>query len=151
MQKTFKIIYKKKNFKNIFISEKIFYKKKKISRGVNPGPGRNLLHTLDCKFIFEDKKFVYLMQKILGANYRVLDYKLVMGIPKKNIPNWILKRTMNFHSVNLGKYIKEEHRDLTYFKGIDFHQDIIDFPDRDPDFITAYIYLDKVDTKTTPL
>ena len=34
------------------------------------------------------------MQKF-RANYRVLDYKLVMGIPK-NIPNWILKRTMNY-------------------------------------------------------
>ena len=62
-----------------------------------------------------------------------------------------IKKDDEFSHVNLGKYIKEEHRDLTYFKGIDFHQDIIDFPDRDPDFITAYIYLDKADTKTSPL
>ena len=62
-----------------------------------------------------------------------------------------IKKDDEFSQCKPRKIYKEEHRDLTYFKGIDFHQDIIDFPDRDPDFITAYIYLDKVDTKTSPL
>ena len=53
--------------------------------------------------------------------------------------------------MNLGEFIKPKYRDITYFRGIDFHQDIIDFPTRGPDFITAYIYLEKVDKNSAPL
>ena len=30
------------------------------------------------------------------------------------------------HTVNLGEFIKPKYRDITYFRGIDFHQDIIE-------------------------
>jgi hypothetical protein len=119
--------------------------------GTNPKPGRNLLHQLNCSFIFENKKFLSEMKKTLGTNYRILDYKLVMGVPNSIIPKWILKKTINQHTVNLGAFIKPKYRDITYFRGIDFHQDIIDFPTRNPDFVTAYIYLEKVNKNTSPL
>ena len=35
--------------------------------------------------------------------------------------------------------------------GIDFHQDIIDWPTRSPDFITAYIYLNDIDKDSAPI
>ena len=91
------------------------------------------------------------MRKVLGPFYKILDFKLVMGMPIELIPKWIIEKTKGFHSVNLGQYIKPKYRDMTYFKGIDFHQDIIDFPDRTADFITAYLYLNKVNTNSSPL
>ena len=45
----------------------------------------------------------------------------------------------------MGRFIKEKYRDITYFRGIDFHQDIIDFPHKQSDFATFYVYLDNVD------
>jgi hypothetical protein len=47
----------------------------------NPGLGRNLLHKLEINFIFENKEFIKILSKTLGVNYRILDAKLVMGVP----------------------------------------------------------------------
>jgi hypothetical protein len=57
---------------------------------------------------------------------------------------------------NLGAYIKPEFRDITYFHGIDFHQDIIDWPawpdeKKWHDFITLYVYIHDVDQHDSPL
>ena len=52
---------------------------------------------------------------------------------------------------NLGAWIKPEFQDMTYFRGIDFHQDLIDYKSRLSDFITLYVYLDNVDMKMSPL
>lgn len=149
-----KKIYSIRNFNNIFLTKSEYLKLKKrktIIKGNNPRPGRNLLHKLNSSFIFENKKLIKNMRKVLGPFYKILDFKLVMGVPLELIPEWVIKKTGGFHSVNLGSYIKPKYRDMTYFKGIDFHQDIIDFPDRTADFITAYIYLDKVKVNTSPL
>jgi hypothetical protein len=40
---------------------------------------------------------------------------------------------------------------VTYFYGIDFHQDLIDFKDRDADFVTLYCYLHPVTRADAPL
>jgi hypothetical protein len=144
-------VKKNRDFKKIFFSKKEYQKSSKTPFGSNPKPGYNLLHKLDCKFIFDNKKFKKEMIKTLGENYRVLDYKLVMGVPDSYLPKWIVKETLNQHTINLGKYIKPKFRDITYFRGIDFHQDIIDYPTRISDFITAYLYLDKVNKNTSPL
>ena len=74
-----------------------------------------------------------------------------MSIPEKLIPKWVLDLKKDHHSVNLGEFIKPKYRDITYFKGIDFHQDIIDWPTRGPDFVTAYIYLNDVNIESAPL
>ena len=52
---------------------------------------------------------------------------------------------------NLGAYIKPQYRDVTYFWGIDYHQDIIDWPGRTADFVTLYIYLHDVRAADAPL
>ena len=146
-----KEIYKTRNFKNIFLSKKNFLNKKKLNIKLNPSPGNNLLHKIDCSFIFENKFFINKMKKVLGQNYRILNHKLVMGVPENYLPSWVKKLTKDKNTNNLGVYIKPKYRDITYFKGIDFHQDIIDFPTRIADFITVYIYLDNVDLNTSPL
>ncbi len=140
-----------RNFKNIFLSQKEYLSGSKSYLKKNPAPGRNLLHKLNCSFIFENKKFKKEMTKILGINYRILDSKLVMGVPDKFLPKWIKEEIKDNMTNNLGIFIKPEYRDITYFKGIDFHQDIIDFPTRKADFITAYIYLENVNKNTSPL
>ena len=46
-------------------------------------------------------------------------------------------------AANLGPYIKK-YRDVTYFRGIDYHMDQIDFPNsKKSDFVTFFLYLFK--------
>jgi hypothetical protein len=141
---------KTRNFKNIFLSEKD-YLKNELYTGVNPMPGRNLAEKLDTNFIFSNTDFRKELELVLGKSYRVLDYKFVVALPNKIIPKWIQNIIDNDPVANMGRFVMEKYRDMTYFRGIDFHQDIIDFPDRVSDFITVYIYLDKVTNNTSPL
>ena len=149
-KKLLREIKKTRNLNKLFLSPKEF-KETNNTKGYNPKPGRNLLEKLNSSFIFDNKTFVKKMKNILGKYYRILDYKLVMGFPQSHIPDWIKKKVRGSHSINLAKFIKPKYRDITYFYGIDFHQDIIDFPDRPADFVTVYIYLDKVDANCSPL
>lgn len=139
-----------RNFRDIFLDEAEFRRAPKFT-GVNPRPGRNLLEKLDSEFIFGDERFQAEMAKVLGPRWRVLDYKFVMGVPDEYLPEWVKEECKGRFVANLGCYVKEQYRDFTYFRGIDFHQDIIDFPDRESDFITAYVYLDDVDSHCSPL
>src|SRR4051812_48329539 len=139
-----------RDFRDIFLAEAEFRRAPKFT-GVNPRPGRNLLEKLDSDFIFGDERFQAEMAKVLGPRWRVLDYKFVMGVPDEYLPQWVKDECKGRFVANLGCYVKEQYRDFTYFRGIDFHQDIIDFPDRDSDFITAYIYLDDVASDCSPL
>jgi len=118
---------------------------------VNPRPGRNLIEKLDTKFIFSNPKFIELINKILGPKWKVLDYKFVAALEKKMVPNWVQKKIEDAFIPNLGRFVKENYRDITYFRGIDFHQDIIDFPHKKSDFITCYIYIEDVDKNSSPL
>ena len=149
-KKLLRSIKRNRNLDKLFLSSKSF-KETNYTKGYNPKPGRNLLEKLNSSFIFDNKTFEKKMREILGNYYRILDYKLVMGFPQSHIPNWIKEKVKGSHSINLAKFIKPQYRDITYFYGIDFHQDIIDFPDRPADFITVYIYLDKVDKSCSPL
>ena len=144
-------IHETRNFKNIWLTHNQYKYKNPIFKTVNPRPGRNLIEKLDTKFIFSNRKFINLIDKILGNKWRVLDYKFVVALEEQMVPNWVKDITKNTFIPNMGRFIKEEFRDITYFRGIDFHQDIIDFPDKKSDFITCYIYLDDVDKKTSPL
>jgi hypothetical protein len=143
-------VAKTRNFKKIFVSQKYFSKKQEY-KGTNPRPGRNLAEKLDTNFIFSNKNFRKELEIILGSRCKILDYKFVVAVPNKIIPKWIVNIIDNDPIANMGGFIKEKYRDMTYFRGIDFHQDIIDYPDRPSDFITVYIYLDKVTNKTSPL
>jgi hypothetical protein len=139
-----------RDLRTIFVSEEEF-RANPVQKGTNPRPGRNLLEKMDTNFIFSSRDFQGEMQRVLGNHWRVLDYKFVMGVPDSYVPEWLRQELQGRMVANLGAYVKEEFRDITYFRGIDFHQDIIDFPDRDSDFITAYIYLDDVGAHSSPL
>ena len=72
-------------------------------------------------------------------------------MPDRLIHSWIIDELQKMHIPNLGVFMRESARNVTIFRGISLHQDIIDFPLRHPDFITFYIYLDAVGEKSAPL
>lgn len=120
-------------------------------KGVNPVPGRNLIEKFDTDFVDRSPAFVDAMTRTLGPGYRVLDKKFVVGVPENWMPPWLLRETHGLAVANLGAYVRPQFRDMTYFHGIDFHQDIIDFKERPADFITVYVYLEDTDQNTSPL
>ncbi|MDB5445111.1 MAG: hypothetical protein JWQ97_428 [Phenylobacterium sp.] len=121
--------------------------------GVNPRPGRNLLERLEPKlgFVERSPQIVEALWSLLGPDYRILDKKVVCGVPARAIPAWLKRRIHGNPVNNLGAYVRPEHRDVTYFYGIDFHQDLIDHKDREADFITLYVYLHPVTGTDAPL
>ena len=122
-------------------------------RGVNPRPGRNLLERFagDLGFVEQAPHIVSALTALLGPGYRVMDRKVVCGVPDKSIPAWLKARIAGNPVNNLGPYVKPQFRDVTYFNGIDFHQDLIDYKDREADFITLYVYLHRVTKADAPL
>jgi hypothetical protein len=121
--------------------------------GVNPRPGRNLLERYEAElsFVEQDRWIVAALTDILGAGYEVLNKKVVCGVPASAVPAWVKARIEGNPVNNLGAYVRPEFRDVTYFYGIDFHQDLIDHKDREADFITLYVYLHEVTRHDAPL
>ncbi len=122
-------------------------------RGVNPRPGRNLLERFadDLGFVEQAPHIVSALTALLGPGYRIMDRKVVCGVPDSAIPAWLKTRIAGNPVNNLGPYVKPRYRDVTYFNGIDFHQDLIDYKDREADFITLYVYLHPVTRADAPL
>jgi hypothetical protein len=122
-------------------------------RGVNPRPGRNLLERFAgaLGFVEQAPHIVSALTALLGPGYQVMDRKVVCGVPDKAIPAWLKARIAGNPVNNLGPYVKPDYRDVTYFNGIDFHQDLIDYKDREADFITLYVYLHRVTRADAPL
>jgi hypothetical protein len=145
-----KNIFSKINFKNLFLSKTKFLKLKS-HKGVNPRPGRNLAEKIDTDHIFSNKYLIEKLNKVLGKNWRVLDYKFVVGMPDQFIPLWVQKECNNMAAPNLGAFLKYKNQNCTFFRGIDFHQDIIDYPGRNPDFVTLYLYLTDVTKNDAPI
>lgn len=145
-------VYSTRKFdSDLFLNEDEF-KSKPIMKGTNPTRGGfNLAEKFDLSFIEENKLFKSAVSDILGNNYQILLKKFVMGTPESIMPDWVVKHTKGHKVANLGPYIKPIYRDITYFHGIDWHQDIIDYPSFVSDFITVYIYLENVTSETSPL
>ena len=91
------------------------------------------------------------MTRVLGPDYKIMHKSFVVGVPTDWLPEWVKNDTEDLMDANLGAWIKPEFQDMTYFRGIDFHQDLIDYKSRLSDFITLYVYLDNVDMKMSPL
>ena len=121
--------------------------------GVNPRPGRNLLERFedDLGCVERDPAIVASLTELLGEDYETLNKKVVCGVPARSVPAWLKARITDNPVNNLGAYVRPEHRDVTYFYGIDFHQDLIDYKDRDADFVTLYVYLHAVGAHDAPL
>jgi hypothetical protein len=136
----------------LFLSEAAFDADPQYT-GVNPRPGRNLLEALEAElaFVERDPAIVAGLTELLGAGYETLNKKVVCGVPASAVPAWLKARITDNPVNNLGAYVRPEYRDVTYFYGIDFHQDLIDFKDRDADFLTLYVYLHPVGAHDAPL
>lgn len=121
--------------------------------GVNPREGRNLLDSFAdyLGFVERDPGIVEGLTAVLGGGYRLLNRKIVCGVPASAVPDWLKRRITDNPVNNLGAYVRPAYRDVTYFYGIDFHQDLIDFKDRDADFVTLYVYLHPVGVHDAPL
>jgi len=121
--------------------------------GVNPRPGRNLLerHAERLGFVEHDPQVVTALTALLGDGYSILDRKIVCGVPARHLPAWLKARIEGNPVNNLGAYVKPAYRDVTYFYGIDYHQDLIDYKGREADFVTLYVYLHPVGRADAPL
>jgi hypothetical protein len=137
---------------NLFLTEAEFDANPQYV-GVNPGPGRNILEQFesDLAFVEADAGVTSALGAMLGDGYEILLKKLICGVPSSVAPAWLKARIAGNPVNNLGAYVRPEYRDVTYFYGIDFHQDLIDYPDREADFITLYVYLHDVGAHDAPL
>ena len=140
----------KKNYKinkNIFLSEKDFLNNKKKYKNLNPS---NVLDKYDTSFLFENNNFSSKLELLLGKDYLLCEKKVICSVPAKLYPKWI-DRYQPANIPNLTPYLKPHYRDLRFFKGADFHQDLMDHPKHKANFMTVYIYLDKVTNSMSPL
>jgi hypothetical protein len=148
-------ILKKRNFnENIFLTEDE-YNNSQVHKGVNPENNCSLYDKLNTCFILNNEKLNESLSFMLGNDYEIVINKLICGVPNNIIPEYVQKKINNINIANLGAFIRPEYRDITYFRGIDYHQDMIDWPkgtDLDPStFITVYVYIHDVDNQTAPL
>jgi hypothetical protein len=122
-------------------------------KGVNPEPGRNLLERFEDRlgFVEAEPRITAALGALLGPGYEILNRKVVCGVPASSVPEWLKARIHGNPVNNLGAYVRPEFRDVTYFYGIDFHQDLIDYKDREADFLTLYVYLHPVERHDAPL
>ena len=142
-----KIINLRKLGKNIFLSKENYIKKKKSKKKYI---SKNILDNFSTDYFLKNKKLLKKVQLLLGKNYELYASRVICAIPHIWMPKWITKK-MDLESPNIGEFIKDEFRDIRFFHGIDYHMDLIDFSKEDANFITVYIYLDKVTKKMSPL
>ena len=132
---------------NIFLSKSEYLlRKKKGYKYVS----KNILDKVNKNFIYENKRFNKKIENILGKDYFLYASRIICALPHELMPKWISEK-MDLESPNIGEFIKDEFRDIRFFHGIDYHMDLIDFSKENSDFITVYIYLDKVTKKMSPL
>ena len=71
----------------LFLTEEAFLADP-VYRGVNPRPGRNLLDRFEDQlgFVEQDPQIMSALSRLLGEDYRILDRKLVCGVPEEVVP-----------------------------------------------------------------
>ncbi len=134
----------------LFLSE-VEFSKHPERRGVNPRPGRNILEARDLGFIESNPSVRALLNRLVGPEPKVIMRKLVCSVPAPWLPPYVEAEIREAPVAMLGPYVRPEFRDVTYFHGIDYHQDIIDYRNRPSDFVTLYVYLDDVTEQDSPL
>lgn len=143
--------------KNLFMAEEE-YLANPVHLKVNPGDGFNFLEQFQEKlgFVEQDEYLQSILKGLLGEDYGVVVKKFVCGVPGAWMPDWLKKRIDGDAVKNLNAYIKPEYRDITYFNGIDLHQDMIDWPRhkvgyKPHEFLTLYVYIHDVTELDSPL
>ncbi len=144
-------VYASRDFSSALFIDEEQHKKNPRYAKTNPGPGINFTEKVDLSFIEENPSFCKAMTAVLGLDYNIILKKFIVGVPDDWIPDWVIRETSGLSASNLGSYIKPEFHDITYFHGVDFHQDLVDHPKRKSDFVTLYVYLDDVDDGMSPL
>jgi len=154
----FKKMLEKRSFgRDLFLTEQE-YVRQENHFNANPTTGRNFLNSFatELEFVEKDFELQEMIKAVLGQDYEIVIKKAICGVPFDWLPDWVARKVNNINVANLGAYIKPPYRDITYFRGIDYHQDIIDWPqgktDLDPaSFITLYVYLHDVGVHDSPL
>lgn len=152
-----KILTTRKFDESLFLSEEEYLKEENHLR-TNPSSKTTLLNRYEeeLSFFSKDPYLQGVISHLLGDDYEDVISKVICGVPFKALPKWVAKKVENINVANLGAYIRPKYRDITYFRGIDLHQDIIDWPEGstplDPStFITVYVYLHDVTENDAPL
>lgn len=136
--------------KNRPVNESIFYNSKeefeKHGRWQNYSPGRTdhnflLSAGYDLSFIEANKDFVSAMEALCGKGYEIFKKSVIRSVPGWAIPNWIYEYVRDVGRPNLNPFVRNEFQDVQYFHCTDFHQDKTR---KESQFVTVYVYLDKV-------
>ena len=158
IEKLYKKIIDKRKFSSEIFQTEEEYKLEASHLKHNPTPTFNFLNQFeeDLKFVEHDVHVRELVTELLGEDYEIVIRKAVCGVPTSWLPDWVNSKIKGVNVPNLGPYIKKDYRDITYFRGIDFHQDIIDWPkgktELDPStFLTLYVYIHDVGPNDSPL
>ena len=121
-------------------------------RGVNPRPGRaNVVDRFDLSFMTGAPGVRALLDALCGPGWNALLVKAVCGAPRAWLPAYVQEEIRDAPAAMLGPYVRPPYRDITYFHGIDYHQDVIDYPGRSSDIVTLYVYLGEVTSDDSPL
>ena len=69
--------------------------------------GEILLKKWILTFFFSNKILIKKLNEILGINWRVLDYKFVVGMPDRFIPTWVINKCKGIvMTPNLGAFFE---------------------------------------------
>tara|TARA_B100001540_G_C15807263_1_gene642655 strand:+ start:2457 stop:3362 length:906 start_codon:yes stop_codon:yes gene_type:complete len=113
--------------------------------------GYNLAEKFDLSFIEENHLLNDILNEILGENYEIILKKFVVSAPQSMMPKWLIPIVDKKLDGNLAQYIKPQYRDISYFSGIDYHMDLLDYANFNGDYVTIYIYLTDVNNDQSPL
>jgi hypothetical protein len=116
----------------------------------NPGPGINLLEQVDTAFIEDNETFKAHMTRLAGADYSIIDRKVVRSISWDYLPDWVSDIMTDCGQANVNPFIRPEYQDVTHFSAADWHQDHYRSQPVS-NFTTVYIYLEDVGVDDSPL
>ncbi len=137
--------------RSIFYSSEGAFNQK--GRWTNYAPGRsdhNLLISpeVDLTFIENNSEFKRFATELAGEDYSIMKKSVIRSVPHSVLPDWITDYVSEVGRPNLNPFVKDEFQDVQYFLSTDFHQDKTR---PNSNFVTVYIYLDKVDEKDSAL
>ncbi len=139
---------------DLFQSEENFNNEFKDKPIIKTNPGKdvqNLIMNHDLDFIENSETIRNMLNLVLGSNYEIMLAKFVVSVSESWMPEYVKQRNKIKLISNFNPYIKKDYRDVTYFRGIDYHMDSIDWENQENQFITMYIYLNDVDKSMSPL